>query len=148
MNTLSALSLLPENKKQKEAFVNNAVNEILEGNYCPIQIYTNLDVAIKTLTDIQKNEDVKNYVIEKLAGEKKLELYNCEISLSERKSYNYENDSYWCELNNKLLELKEKIKAHEAVLKSLKSELANVDTGEVLSLPIVTASNVLTVKMK
>jgi hypothetical protein len=148
MNTLSTISLLPESKEQKEKFVKQAVTEILSGDYNPIKIYCNLDVAIKTLTEIQKNEYVKEYVAESFREEKTVKFANTEITLTERASYSYENDATWIELNNQILQMKEKIKEYENMLKSLKDDVADMQNGEIYSKPIKTTSKVLTVKLK
>jgi hypothetical protein len=136
MNAISVFSDFPQAPKDRTAFVELVVNEITSGERNPL----NFEVMLKNLEDtidlIRKDERVKEAVNLEASkyAEKVFQFGNYSITKCEGKgSPDFSNDSTW-------VELKEKLKAREAILKAIKptfDEIADGKTGEVLQAPIM-----------
>lgn len=151
MTTLSLINLMPYTKEQRIRFIDLAKNEILAGDFEVAKIAVILKSAIETLSALYNDKDIKDEIINELRGEKSrnFSTANCELSISERKTYSFENDSEWVELNNQIEVLKEKQKSREKLLKSLKEPLADVNTGEVINPAILKqATEIITIRFK
>jgi hypothetical protein len=141
MKAISTITIMPFTIEQRADYVNQVVNDF---NHLPeheqAKIFIHLKAVVETLEAIQKHPDVRAAIIDRMEN-KKLESTYGEISYSERKNYKFDH----CPNYNAL---KEQIKALETKMKATESELVDTATGEVIQPAIVTASEVLTVKMK
>jgi hypothetical protein len=99
-----------------------------------------------TISAIRKDERVKNCIQSEVQkySEKTIVFGDYEITKSQRTTYDYSNDITW-------VELKEKIKQREELLKAINpsiTEIADSKTGEMLMPPLKKQSDYLTIKYK
>lgn len=122
---------------------NNLIEKVREGEENPLHVLVKLRFMSKVIEGAEAE-------IKKIATEEASKLNKggdtvsgAEVTFSEgRRTFDYSNDSVWCEL-------KEKIKEREEMLKGLKKEVADTDTGEIMAPPITKYSaEIITVKFK
>ncbi|MDD2869618.1 hypothetical protein, partial [Neomegalonema sp.] len=92
-----------------------------------------------------KNEGfdkVMMYEADKYSAEKRFLVLNAECEMTARTLYDFSKDSKWVKLN-------EELKAREKLLKAIQpgTEVADTDTGEILSCPIKGVSRYLKIKL-
>jgi len=150
MTTISAIKLMPYSKDERAKFIQLTVDELLSGNYSVEQI-AEIFVALKSIEEtvkaIQSNGDVREYLEDLMHG-KEIELNGASITISERKSFTYDSDIRWCELEQKIQALKDEQKKLEGLMKAIKAPVADAETGELIQPARWTASKVFTVKIK
>jgi paraquat-inducible protein B len=135
---ISTITILPFTKSEQKTFVEKVVNEVLEGAIEPIKLAVYLKSIQETIKQIIQEESEKYG--------KKYELYGCEIQNSSRTALDYSGcqDQVYNDLVKQMDQLKEVIKAREAVIKS------GIDpsTGEVFEPVKTSTSNFITIKFK
>ena len=139
MEVMSVIRLLPENREQINNFVSKVVTAVNEGNVNPLE----LDVQIKRIEEVCKaiRKQTKEQVIDEANKYDKSFTYaGATITVTERATYDFSNDPECVKLENDL-------KARKEMLKGLKMQLVDPDTGEVLNPPLVKKSDVLTIKI-
>jgi len=149
---LSTFSALPLKVTDRNVFVQKVKDEILSGQYHPLQVEAYLKGAEETIKAIRGDRDVKEQVIDELEKYgKTTDIYGCNFTRSDRRTFNFAtcNDSEWDEITAKMEALKEQIKEREAFLKTIpESGMVNPATGELINPPQYTATPVITVKIK
>lgn len=149
---ISQFSNLPQTKNERKNFVEMCVNEILSGSKNPLELELYLKNIEDTISEIRKNEEVKRLIYEEASkyNQKTFEFANAEITLTSRSTFNFKdcNDSIYNDLDNVLKTTKEQIKEREAFLKSLKSEVVNPETGELIYPANKQTTEFLTIKIK
>jgi hypothetical protein len=140
---LNTLSVLPVTKSGIEMFAGQIIEDITEGNYSPIKFEIYRKSIEKVLEIVSKDESVKNLLQNELDKypEKTIQFDGLELTKSTKTNYDYSQDFVCAELDKKLKERKE-------LLKALKDPLADTVTGEILYPPIKTYSYFTTVKFK
>lgn len=125
MNAIAELFRLPENKQQREVFVNACVEEIKSGVHNPL----NIDIQLKNLEETIKaiREQVKEDILQEIAKypENTFVYNNVTITKKNAVTYDYKNDATWNLLRNQL-------KAREALLKNVTTPIADAETGEMI----------------
>lgn len=148
MKTISTITILPLSKQERETYINNVVNEFNNINEFEQQkLFAQMKIAIECLEKIMKHKDVRSAIIDRLENNR-IENEFAEISLSHRKNYDFSKDEKWIELERKIKELKNEQKMHEGILKALKTQVADVDTGEIRTPASYNLTEVLTIKIK
>ena len=111
---ISNLSILPQNKQERETFVQKVKTEILNGDYNPLDVdiyFKNLEETIKA---IRKDEDIKNLILEECEkyNNKSFEYKGNLITVTSRTTYDYSTcgDSQLDEINKLIEELEAKRK--------------------------------------
>lgn len=140
MTTISVLKLLPENQIEVKSFADRIKNAVLNGEINPIELDYHLKVISDMIEAIRKDKDVRDCTLDEMSKCGKTFVYkDAEITLSERKSYDYSTDSEW-------ESLKAKMKAREAILKTVPEGTMFVDeqTGEIYNAPLIKKSDVIT----
>ncbi len=144
MNTLSTITLLPASKKELKDFSGQIINEVLEGNINPLELDARLKYIEELVKTIRTNKDVKEckFIEAKKYG-KTFEYANCEIRLSERKVYDFKQDS-------EVVRLEKELKARKELLKTVKDGIIIIDeaTGEELQEIPTTTTEIITYKIK
>lgn len=143
---VAQFSNFPQNPKERGFFVEKCVDEITSGNRNPLDFELMLKNLEDTISAIRKDERVKNCIQSEVQkySEKTIVFGDYEITKSQRTTYDYSNDSTW-------VELKEKIKQREELLKAINpsiTEIADSKTGEMLMPPLKKQSDYLTIKYK
>lgn len=149
MNTISTITILPLSKEQRGKYIEQVVNEFNHLNEVEQQkLFSQMKIVIKTMEAIMEHKDVRTAIIDRMDNNK-IENEYAEITLSNRKTYGFENDEKWCELQKKIEFLKDEQKKHEGLLKCLKEQVANTETGEVMTPAYIKSQiEVLTIKLK
>lgn len=135
-------------------YVEQVVNEIKEGVMNPLTAYVYIKSMEKSLEDISSG--IKEDVIREAAKyEKSFEFHGARIEQAELGTkYDFANcnDVVWNDLNKQIVELTEKRKEREAILKTLKEPMTLVDesTGETWQVhpPIKTSTSGIKVTIK
>jgi hypothetical protein len=149
-HALSTLTVLPATKKERAHFISKVIDEVQSGARNPIEAYVLLN-NLKTLAaELSKSDEFKEAVIRTMMyyDQYKTGFGNFEISLSERKSYEFETceDSEWERLDAEIKSLNVLKKERENFLKTIKQPIGNIETGEVIHPPAYTSTEVITVK--
>jgi hypothetical protein len=149
-HALSTLTVLPATKKERAHFISKVIDEVQSGARNPIEAYVLLN-NLKTLAaELSKSDEFKEAVIRTMMyyDQYKTGFGDFEISLSERKSYEFETcrDSEWERLDAEIKSLNVLKKERESFLKTIKQPIGNIETGEVIHPPAYTSTEVITVK--
>lgn len=146
MEAISHLTILPQTPKEIESFVEACIDEITSGERNPLDFEIILKNVEDTISKIRKDERVKNCILNESNkySEKVFNYHGYEFSKVLKPNFDFSNDQIWCDLSKK-------IKDREAFLKSIKPDMKNIadsDSGEMLSPPIIKYSEYLTKKYK
>jgi hypothetical protein len=149
METLSTITILPANKKQREIYVKNVKEEILSGNRNPNEIIGYIKSGVEVLTSILKDDEIKDYCIQEMREDKILNFAGHSVERSTRRSFDFSSCEKWIVLENEIQKLKAEQKLLEGQMKFLKNDIADTSTGEIISPAIIKSEiNVLTIKLK
>jgi Fe-S cluster assembly ATPase SufC len=140
MEAIAQLFKLPETKAQRDTFVAACVDEILSGMHNHLTIEAQLKNLEETIKAIRTDERVKMGVLVELNKypEKTFNFGYAKFTKKDAVTYDYSNDSKW-------QQLKEQLKNHEAILKSLKEPLADIATGEIFQPAIKKSSETFSI---
>ena len=145
-NFLTNFKALPNSLTDQVSVATEAIEAVLNGEVDPIR----LDIYLKSIEDtikmIRKNTQVKEKTIsEAMNYGKQFDLYNANVAISSRRTYAYEEDGTWAKLKIQETEIADQRKIREKLLKNIPdgSELADTETGEMLSNHLVTHNHFL-----
>lgn len=151
MEALSQLNYLPENKEQITTFVEAARNEFLSGEIDVFEVLRKIKIIQTTFDKIIKDEKIKGVIFDELnkSNDKYIDS-ECEIKHTSRRNYDYSNDEIWVRLNSDKKSKDNKLKEREKYLKGLSQANNGIDlsTGEILEPPVLTYTDILTIKIK
>jgi len=148
MNTISTITILPLTKDERSKFINNVVNEFNNlQEFEQQRIFVQMKIAIDTLEKIMKHNDVRSSIIDRMENNK-IENGLAEISLSHRKTYDFSQDEKWINLDFQIKRLKAEQKLQEGILKALREQVADIDTGEIRNPAMYNETEILTIKLK
>jgi len=149
MTAIQALSSLPPaTKEAQKQYAAKLKDEILSGNFNPLNAHIFLKAITDTITEVLKDDQVKEYVLDEARkhNEKTFEFGGAKITVANKPTYDYSScgDPIYNSMLNDLERLKEQMKAREATLKT------GVDpaTGETFNPVKVTNSEYLTIKIQ
>jgi len=142
MNPSSAITLLPYSKEQQTSYISKVVEEFNSmTDYQQAELFSRMKFAVDTFTAILKHDDVRGAIVSRLENGR-TETESAIITRSEAKSYVYDHCPAYASL-------KEQIKSLEAIMKSLKTEMVDPETGETIMPAVVgSISERITVKLK
>ena len=126
---VSALSLMPETKREQDIFVDKLVESVKQGAISPLKaeaIICNLEQVAKAY---RANREVKDMLLQAVQFKGgKCEDFNAKFQVAEAGVvYDYENSKTWRDLTVEIEELNEKRKTIEAALKIVTPEVPFVD---------------------
>ena len=126
---VSALSLMPETKREQDVFVGKLIESVKGGVISPLKaeaIICNLEQVSKAY---RANPDVKNMLLKAVKDKGgKCEDFNAKFQVADAGViYDYENSKTWRDLTREIEELNEKRKTIEAALKLATPEVPFVD---------------------
>ena len=126
---VSALSLMPETKREQDVFVDKLVESVKQGTISPLKaeaIICNLEQVAKAY---RSNPDVKNMLLKAVKDKGgKCEDFNAKFQVAEAGVvYDYENSKTWRDLTIEIEKMNEQRKTLEAFLKLATLEVPFVD---------------------
>jgi hypothetical protein len=152
-NPLSLITKFPSTKREREFFIHQAIEEIMNGNCYPLQMEVRLKNLEEIIKGIRTSTTVKNAVIAEADyhHEKTFEQYGARITKSIRREWIYDNcnDSILNDFRIQLIDLQSAIKDRESFLQTLKPGMIAVDeaTGEQLIPPAVNEKSILQISI-
>jgi hypothetical protein len=143
MSALAYLKQLPETKEQITLFTTKAINEILSGVHNPLSVDVMLKAMEETIKIIRKNAEVKEYILAEVNryGEKSFDFGTARITKKDAVTYKYDHCSKWVELKSQLQEL-------EATMKSIKTPVADTETGLIIDPAIKKSTETYSITLK
>ncbi len=152
-NPLSLITKFPSTKREREFFIHQVIEEILNGNCYPLQMEVRLKNLEEIIKGIRTSTTLKNAVIAEADyhHEKTFEQYGARITKSTRREWIYDNcnDSILTDFRIQLNQLQAAIKDRESFLQTLKPGMIAVDeaTGEQLIPPAVNEKTILQISI-
>ena len=123
-NALSIVSQFYLTKSQIATFADKALEEIDSGLYNPLQIHLCLK-GMEELIKVLKEGMAEQVIAEAEKHGKQFDFMGASVKLSERKTYDFSQDSTWCEMDKAK-------KEREEMMKHITSPMADADTGEMI----------------
>ncbi len=150
MEAISLLNNLPVSKSAVEDIVKSAVDDILSGRQNPLDIAIKLKAMEDIIKAIRANQDVKDFTLDtaERAGSKSFDFNGARITIAEVSKYDYSADKHWSELENTIKIAKDRQKIHEKLLQDLDREMADPETGELITPAIKTTEPQLKINLK
>lgn len=151
MNTISTINLLPSTKEELTVFVKNTKDYILSGMESPLKIAAQLKAMEELIDTLRKDKEIREYTLKEAEKEgKTFKKHGAEFQVKEsgvKYDFSACNDSKYNALLDELIDIKLKVEQRETFLKSLKESVADIDTGEIINLPVKTSTTIVTVKI-
>ena len=151
MNGLDKLSQFPQTKAEIQKVSRQWVDEILDGNVDPLVVA----IQIKTVQTLLENvlNGIKEYATEEAEKNGKMfETEHAKIEVADlgvKYDYSVCGDFYLASLYCDMIELKEKVKERETMLKTLPDGgMVDPETGEVLHRPNRSGSRGIKITIK
>ncbi len=152
-SAISQFTYLPQSKSERELFINMCIEEVLSGNRNPLELEIMLKNLEDTINAIRKNQTFTDCVMNEVDKypEKTFAFKGVKITKTVRRTYDFSvcGDSEYDELIEEQAAIKEKIKAREEFLKTLKPEfqIADAKTGNILNCPLIYTTEGISVKL-
>ena len=141
MKAISTITILPATKQERENYVSKVVEEFNNlPAYEQSELAQRIKIAVEVFEGILKHNDVRGALIQNMEANR-IETGLGEITLTERKSYSFDN----CKLHS---DLKEKISRSESVMKNIEAPVADAETGEIVEPAQIKTSEIITFKFK
>lgn len=149
MNALSTVTVMPTTKAEIATFVNGAKQEILSGNYNPIEIEIQLKAMEEMIKALRSDAEIKEYLADELNRHGgKYEGAKATISTRNSTRYDYSGDSVWKEIKAHEDEVSEERKKREKMLQNLTEEMADPQTGEIIYPAVKSSQTSIVVVLK
>jgi hypothetical protein len=151
MNAISTLTALPLTRESQKDYIKQVKTSLLNGYVEPFEaakMLKSFEDIIKALrADSEINELISNEADN--YTEKAIEVNGCKFTKCEKPTYDFMacEDSVWRELNIESVRINTLKKERETLLKSLKSEIVNPDTGEVIKPPTKKSTSYISVTL-
>ena len=135
MTTLSIFKNFPDSKYDLKVAQQNIIDDILAGNFNPLEVDIKLKKIELLIEGIRKNPEIKEAIQNELSKypEKSPELFGVRCTKTSRSAWNYTgcNDSYLQELEKTATEVADQMTERKKLLQVCKSDsLVNALTGE------------------
>lgn len=142
-NTLSVLRYLPTTKGEVASFAEKAKREILAGNQNVGDLILLSKFIDLTMEAIFKSDEVKKLFAEEIAKYPKgqMDYKGARVSMKSRRTWNFKASKKWCELYDQMAAL-------ELTMKSIKTEVADTETGEITPPATFTESDYIEIKFQ
>lgn len=152
-SAVSQFTYLPQSKSEREVFVSLCIEEVKSGNRNPLELEVMLKNMEETINAIRKHPGFTTCVMNEVDKfpEKTFSFKGVKITKTSRRTYDYTacGDSEYEELLQELTTAKERVKAREEFLKTIKPEfqIADAKTGSLLNCPVVFVSESISIKL-
>ena len=148
MNALSTITILPSTKEEQKNYIALVKEAILSGEQNPLIIARQLNAFAGILKELTSDKDIKACFMDEAQkyGSKTFDL-GAKFTLQTRKTYDYSSDTEWREINASIEALKGRLKEREEMLKHLTCEVADIETGEMLTPPPFESNEILVITL-
>lgn len=151
MNALSTITAMPSNKDEIQRFVSKAKTEILSGTYDPLEIEVYLKAMEETIKAIRSDTEVRDYVLSEADKYgKAFEYKGAKINIREggvRYDFSVCNDPVHQSLKEDVNKATASLKEREKMLKALSSDMADPETGAVISPPVKKSTTTIAITL-
>lgn len=152
MTGLSTIKLIPSTQRELDKLYLMIKNEILSGNENPLNIEVHLKAMEELIKKLRADNDIKDQMISEgyKYPEKSFEVFGAKFTktvFGVKYDFSVCNDSEHKLLSDNVIYAKTKLKEKETFLKALKRDIAMPDTGEIVSPPIKTSKESMSVKL-
>jgi hypothetical protein len=156
VSTLNVLSIFDNQKEIRQAFIEDVIERVSNGEISPLKLHYQLKVMEEILEGITADNEYKKIVLseaEKIG--RKFISYNAEFQIKEagvKYDYTNCNHSELSEINEKIQALKNRKDEIEKFLKTVPAkgmDLLNMETGEAYTVypPVKTSTTVISTKL-
>jgi len=153
---LSTISVLPSTREEFYNFKRMLKAEILNGQTELLPTLAKLTIAMRSIEDTLKDEDVERAMVNELSqysSKEETSINGVKFNLQETGTkYHYKDsgDPVWNDLDKQIQELTEKRKARETFLKAIpyESNVVDAETGLYLTRPPKTSTTKVVVKIQ
>ena len=156
LTTVNILSLFQTNKSERQSFVSDVIERLESGEADPIKVHAQVKKMEEIVKALNSNETYKSYLLD--AAEKngkKFMAFDAEWSIKEvgtKYDYSQCNDSSVIEMESKITELSDKLKARQKFLQMIAPEGIDIVTsdGEMIKIyaPSKTSTTSVAVTLK
>lgn len=152
LSTVSAVSLFETTKEQRNAFSQDFISRVKNGEINPVQCHLQLKCMEEIVKTITSDAEYKSLALDEAAKHgKKFSAYNGEFEIKEmgvKYDYSACQDETYYKMVADFAALEEKIKTREKFLKNIpESGVADPDNGNMIYPPAKTSTTTLTVKL-
>lgn len=148
---MNLIELFPSSKELLKSAFADIKEQLLSGETSPMKVAIMLKAGEDLFKDLRADEDVRRMILKEAEKNgKSFAEYGAKFEIKEAGvKYDFTgcNDSVWNELNAKLDNLKEEIKARELILKAHKEAWATSD-GEMIYPPGKSSTTTVAVTLK
>lgn len=149
MNALSTVAIMPTTKAEIVTFVKGAKEEILSGNYNPIDIEIQLKAMEEMIKALRSDKEIKEYLTDELSRNGgKYESSKATITTRNSTRYDYSADTKWIDLKEAENNMAEARKEREKMLQNLTEEMADPQTGEIIYPAVKVSQTSIVVSLK
>jgi hypothetical protein len=152
MKAISTINLMPSTNNEVDKMFTLIKQEILSGKENPLKLEVQLKAMETLIKKLRSDNEIKEQMIDEgmKYPEKSFELFGAKfIKTTVGVKYDFSacRDSEYDDLKVKFDNLKAKLKEKEDFLKSLKQQVANPDTGEIIYPAKKTGKESISVKL-
>ena len=127
LSVMSVIRLLPETTEQANKFANELLSLTTEGEQSALEVDYYLKVFETIIAKVRKHNDFKHCLINEvdLLGNNTFHSAK-RVTLQTKSTYDFSACGLWNNLNKK-------IKSVENIMKSIEADVADVETGELIT---------------
>lgn len=153
ITTLARIANAPVTYVEIGNMVYSMKQEIMHGNYNPLDVKLQLKAMEETIKQLQDDEDIRNLILDEAEKHgKAFEWHGAKMSVREvgvKYDYASTGDSEWAILEAEIKELTEKRKAREKFLVSIPEDgTVSPATGELIYRPAKSSTTSVAVTLK
>ena len=131
---LIKLNQMPQSKSEIAAYTSNVKEMILSGGIDGLEAAIFLKSMEEIIKQLKDDSDIKRMILSEVEKYgKSAELNGAKIGISERRTYEFEVDTEWNEMQEEINILKERQKERETFLKAVNKPVADPETGEIIN---------------
>ena len=151
-NAISTINLMPSTSQEISKMFIKLKEELLSGNEEPLKLEVQLKGMEELIKKLRSDDDIKDQMINEgmKYPDKSFEIYGAKFTkttVGVKYDFDVCNDSEWKSLKHITDSYKSELKERENFLKGLKKDVVNPETGELISPPIKTGKESLSVKL-
>ena len=149
MEALQKITQIPICRSEIQDFIDQSVESILSGRFNPLEIEIKLKAMEEIIKGLRGNQDIKDFAIDEAEKYgKSFDFAGAKFSIAEIAKYDYSADSGWRELDNEIKLKTEHRKMREKLLRDLDKEVADPETGEMVTPATKESSKTIRITLK
>jgi len=151
-NAISTINLMPSTTQEVSKMFVKLKEELLSGKEDPLKLEVQLKSMEELIKKLRSDEEIKEQMINEgmKYPDNSFQLYGAKFTkttVGVKYDFKACQDSEWNQLKIKFDNAKKELKEKEDFLKTLKKDVVNPNTGELISPPIKTGKESLSVKL-